>query len=208
MFRLLLLFLRTSFCGHISQNCFQVFCVLGRDRRPRNNWLGRTLIRRTMSKWPGDIHALANRRRVLYRFLTHSCVKRRRRRRARGKFLYDDVFNASARGGKLCTRRFDNLFSVRHGRGLYRRNRHRREWRRSDAVYHEREIHLPPVKANDILLCESRHEYGLQHLGVKWPDAENDGRADVAEDGIAHLLLHLFYILMRDNEIQFVFARF
>ena len=95
-----------------------------------------------------------------------------------------------------------------HCRRLYRRDRHCREGRRPDAVYHEREIHLPAVESDEILFREPRHEDRLQHFGVKRPDAEGDRRAHVAEHGIAHLLLHLFDVLVRNDEIQFIFARF
>ena len=102
----------------------------------------------------------------------------------------------------------DDLLPVGHLWRLDGRNGDCREGGRANPIYHECEVYLPAVEGHDILLREFRHKYRLQHLGVEGPDPEDDRRSDVAKDGVAYLLLHLFDVLMRDDEIQFIFARF
>src|SRR3989344_1687471 len=119
----------------------------------------------------------------------------------------DIALDGRARTSVETARRGDDLILERLRREIERRKRQRGKRLTADAVDHEREIDLREPEVDEVFFHKTRLEHGFEHFRIERSHAERDGRADVAEDRVAHIFFHLFDVLMRDGEIELILAR-
>ncbi len=117
-------------------------------------------------------------------------------------------FHDRARPRESAARGTENLFAECCRCPFYRRQCYGRKRRRGHPVNHQFEIDLKDAQTDEVFGGNCRRKLLLKKLGIIGADPKDRDRADIAEDRRAHLLLHLFNILMRERQIEFVLASF
>ena len=117
----------------------------------------------------------------------------------------DFVLNDGAGARVLFARGFNDFFEV-VGRGLRDGESGGGEGRDFFAVDDHADDEVAVGHLDEVGAFEGRFELFDEERGVVSGDAEADGGADVAKDGIAHGVGHLGYVLVGDGEVEAVFA--